>query len=248
MLETEKLRKTYGRVVALAGLDLTVRSGEIVGLLGPNGAGKTTALRMIAAILTPTSGRARVCGHDVQECSARAKRNMGFLSGDTALYKRLTPREIMVFFGRLHGMASGLIEERSRMLIDRLDMAPFADRRCGTLSAGQQQRANIARALLHDPAVLIMDEPTTALDIVSGQFILENLLQARDEGKAILFSTHEMEEARRLCDRVFLLHKGEIGSSGTLEELREETGLSDLGDIFLEVVTPKTPPPGEPLK
>ncbi len=235
-LVTEGLRKEYAELVAVSGLSMQVHPGEIVGLLGPNGAGKTTALRMIASILTPTSGTATVCGFDTCREPLEAKRRLGFLSGDTALYKRLTPRELLRYFGRLHEMSDSEITKRSEELFEQLDMSSFADRHCGKLSSGQQQKANIARTLLHNPDVLILDEPTNALDIVTGRFMRETLQAAKRNGKAILFSTHHMDTAEYLCDRLFLLHKGEVRASGTLEEVYEHTGKSNLTEGFLELI------------
>jgi sodium transport system ATP-binding protein len=235
-LLAEGLRKEYGDVVALKELNLAVHPGEVVGLLGPNGAGKTTALRMLAAILTPTAGRASVCGNDTRRKPLEAKKNLGFLSGDTALYKRLTPRELLFYFGRLHDMKDADIATRSDELIEQLGMGDFADRYCSTLSSGQQQKANIARTLLHDPPVLILDEPTTALDIVTGKFIMDAIQQAKADRRAILFSTHIMSEAEYLCDRIALIHQGEIRGQGTLDELREETGKANLTEIFLDFI------------
>ncbi len=220
----------------MSSLTLNVLPGEVVGLLGPNGAGKTTALRMMAAILTPTSGTARICGFDTCADPMQAKRNLGFLSGDTALYRRLTPREVLRYFGRLHEMKEHVIDERSEYLIDRLDMSRFADRNCETLSSGQQQKANIARTLLHDPPVMILDEPTNALDIITGRFILEAISAARAEQKAILFSTHNMGEAEYLCDRLILLHEGKARAEGTIEEIYELTGKKNLVDAFLSLI------------
>jgi sodium transport system ATP-binding protein len=236
LLEAAALRKEYPRVVALDHLDLEVRAGEVVGLLGPNGAGKTTALRMFASILTPTSGRAAVCGFDTSTDALKAKQQLGFLSGDTALYKRMSPRETLRYFGRLHDMEDALIESRSAALIERLDMGDFVDRHCETLSTGQQQKANIARTLVHDPPVLILDEPTVSLDIVTGSFILETIRRARAEGKAVLFSTHIMSEAEYLCDRIVVIHKGRVCAAGTRDELRARTGAVSLAEAFLQLV------------
>jgi len=236
LLTAAGLGKAYGSVNALRRFDLEVYPGEVVGLLGPNGAGKTTCLRLLAGILTPSEGHASICGFDTVADPLKVKQRLGFLSGDTALYKRLTPREILAFFGRLHELDEATIRERSIRLIADLDMSAFADRPCGTLSAGQQQKANIARTLLHDPPVLILDEPTTALDIVTGQFILDTVRKARAAGKAVLFSTHIMGEAEYLCDRIVLIHRGEVRAQGTLHELQAQTGLQALADIFLGLI------------
>src|SRR5262249_52295011 len=160
------------------------------GLLGPNGAGKTTVLRMLSGILTPDEGRVWTCGFDMQGHPLEAKRRIGFLSGDTQLYQRLTPREVLLYFGELFELSDAVRRQRAEELIKALEMNSFADRPCETLSAGQKQRANIARAFLHDPDVLILDEPTTALDILSGKFIVDSIREQRSVGKAVLFSTH----------------------------------------------------------
>lgn len=235
-LETRRLHKEYGGVVGVDELTFDVRPGEIVGLLGPNGAGKTTALRMIAAVLTPTSGTARVCGHDVIAEPMLAKRSLGFLSGATALYRRLTPREIMRYFGDLHEMNEPDLQRRMNELTESLGMQYYADRRCGVLSAGELQRANIARTLVHDPPLLVLDEPTTALDVISARFILQTIRRARDDGRAVLLSTHQMDEAELLCDRLVLLYKGQMRAVGTLDELRAATGRQTLTEVFLHFV------------
>lgn len=235
-LVAEAISKHYPGVQALKRLDLEVAPGEVVGLLGPNGAGKTTSLRILAGILTPTSGRASICGHDTAREPLLVKQRLGFLSGDTALYKRLSPREVLQFFGRLHAITEPVIRERSERLIEQLKMEDFADRPCGTLSSGQQQKANIARTLIHDPPVLILDEPTTALDVITGKFILDAITQARADGRAVLFSTHIMSEAEYLCDRIVLIHQGVVRAQGTLAELHELTGQSSLTDVFLHQI------------
>ncbi len=233
MIEAIQLTKRYDAVVAAEGVTFSVAPGEVVGLLGPNGAGKTTILRMLAGILTPSSGTARVAGFDAHTDGLALKRRLGFLSGDTALYQRLTPREILRYFGRLNDMTDKVIEERTQTLVRELRMEDFADRRCQGLSAGQRQKANIARAFLHNPPALILDEPTTALDIVTGSFLLEAIARARAAGKAVLFSTHIMGEAEYLCDRVLLIHGGRIIDSGTVPELCERSGTKTLTDAFL---------------
>jgi sodium transport system ATP-binding protein len=229
----EGLVKRFGPVAAVDGVSLTVSAGEVVGLLGPNGAGKTTTLRMLAGILTPDAGRVCVRGLDIHERPLDAKRRLGFLSGDTQLYQRLTTREVLRYFGRLYGMADALIETRTAQLVEDLEMGEFAGRPCGTLSSGQKQRANIARAFLHEPDLLVLDEPTVALDVISGQFIVESIRQQREAGRAILFSTHIMSEAEYLCDRILLLHRGHIIDEGVLDDLLARSGCRNLTDAFL---------------
>ena len=232
-LDAERLGKRFGEVTAVEDVSLQVAPGEIVGLLGPNGAGKTTTLRMLAGILSPDRGRVTVDGVDVHADPIAAKRRLGFLSGDTQLYQRLTPREMLAYFAELYEMPRPAAFARIATLVAELDMASFADRACGTLSSGQKQRANVARAFLHEPQLLILDEPTNALDVVSGQFIVEAIRRARDAGRAVLFSTHIMGEAEYLCDRIALIHRGRIVDSGPLPDLLARSGQRNLTDAFL---------------
>jgi sodium transport system ATP-binding protein len=233
VLVADGLARRFGDVQAVSEVTLSVRPGEVVGLLGPNGAGKTTTLRMLAGILTPDRGSVRVCGIDVHAQPLDAKRRLGFLSGDTHLYQRLTPVEVLTYFGTLYGLDRAGIAERIHTLVDELEMHSFKDRPCSTLSSGQKQRANIARAFLHDPDLLILDEPTTALDVISGQFVVEAIRRKRAQGKAVLFSTHIMSEAEYLCDRISLVHAGRIIDEGTLPELLARSGQRNLTDAFL---------------
>ena len=246
MLEAHNLVKRFGEVTAVEGVSLKVRCGEVVGLLGPNGAGKTTTLRILAGILTPTEGRVSVGDLDNREFPLETKRNIGFLSGDTQLYHRLTPREVLLYFGRLYQIEEHRLQQKVAQLIDELEMRSFASRPCGTLSSGQKQRANIARAFLHEPGVLILDEPTASLDVVSGQFIVEAIRRQRSVGRAILFSTHIMGEAEYLCDRIYLLHEGKVVDSGSLKELLDRSGCKNLTDAFLHHIQPESRRPSIP--
>jgi len=235
-LVAERLVKRFGAVAAVQQVSVSVASGEVVGLLGPNGAGKTTTLRMLAGILTPDEGRVLIGGTDIHEHPLEAKRRLGFLSGDTQLYQRLSTIEVLRYFGRLYGVAAGTLDARITQLVDELEMRDFAARPCSTLSTGQKQRANIARAFLHEPELLILDEPTAALDVVSGQFIVESIRRQRAAGRAVLFSTHIMSEAEYLCDRIVLLHEGRVIDEGTLEALLERSGSRNLTDAFLRQI------------
>jgi sodium transport system ATP-binding protein len=233
VLVADRLARRFNDVQAVGEVSVTVHAGEVVGLLGPNGAGKTTTLRMLAGILTPDRGTVRVCGIDVHAQPLAAKRRLGFLSGDTHLYQRLTPVEVLTYFGTLYGVDRDRIAARIDTLVGELEMGSFKDRPCSTLSSGQKQRANIARAFLHDPDLLILDEPTTALDVISGQFVVEAIRRKRAEGKAVLFSTHIMSEAEYLCDRIALVHAGHVIDQGTLPDLLARSGQKNLTDAFL---------------
>ncbi|MGJ5817304.1 ABC transporter ATP-binding protein [Paludibaculum fermentans] len=233
-MRAEGLTKSFGQVHAADGVSLSVSAGEVVGLLGPNGAGKTTILRMIAGILTPDAGEVFINGIDVARDPLATKCKIGFHSGDTQLYQRLNPREALEYFGRLYGMNERALHHRIDELVEQLEMSSFASRPCGTLSSGQKQRANIARAFLHEPDLLILDEPTNALDVVSGQFIVEAIRREKAAGRAVLFSTHIMGEAEYLCDRIALLHEGRIVDKGTVPELLERSGCPNLTDAFLK--------------
>ena len=232
-LAAERLTKHFDSVAAVEEVSLEVRSGEIVGLLGPNGAGKTTMLRMLAGILTPTSGGVTINGLDLHAHPLEAKQGIGFLSGDTQLYQRLTPREVLRYFGRLYGMADGALSRRIDQLVEELEITSFADRLCRTLSSGQKQRANIARAFLHQPGVLLLDEPTASLDVVSGRFLTEAIRRERASGRAVLVSTHIMSEAEYLCDRLYLLHDGRVADHGPLADILSRSASSNLTDAFL---------------
>ncbi len=227
------LGRSFGSVVALEALDLVVQPGEVVGLLGPNGAGKTTAMRMLATLLNPHRGRAWVAGHDVVAEPLEVRRRLGYLTGDTGLYGRLTPTEVLRYFGRLHGLEAAALEERIERLVELLGIGPYRERRCETLSTGQKQRVSIGRAVVHDPPVLVLDEPTSGLDILAARDILELFRGEADRGKAVVLSTHILAEVELICDRATIIHEGRVRAEGTLEELLERSGASTLGQGFL---------------
>jgi len=235
------LTKTYdngkkGRVEAVRGVSFEAEAGEIFGLLGPNGAGKTTTLRMLATILTPTSGTALIGGSDVIADPDGARRRLGFLSGDTGLYARLNAGEMVAYFGSLYGMDDDLIRERCESIRKRLDMDSFWNRRCAKLSTGQKQKVSIARTVVHDPPVLILDEPTAGLDVLASRNIVNFIRSAREEGKCIILSTHDMGEAERLCSRIGVIHGGSLAAIGTREELFDRFKATDLETVFLRAV------------
>ncbi|MCA9001236.1 MAG: ATP-binding cassette domain-containing protein [Planctomycetes bacterium] len=240
-IHAQGLVKTFhdperGRVEAVRNLDLDCRYGEIFGLLGPNGAGKTTTLRMLAGILVPSDGRAEIAGVDASEDPIGVRQRIGFLSGSTGLYPRLSGRETLTYFGRLHGMEEAALKARIEELIETFHLSEFVDGRCEGLSTGQRQRISIARAVVHDPSVLILDEPTTGLDIMAASDMIDFVESRRSSGRCVLFSTHILSEAERLCDRIGVVHHGRTLAVGTLEELRELTGMQFLEQIFKELV------------
>ncbi len=241
MIDVQALSKSFqdpkrGAVAAVDQLSFTANPGEIFGLLGSNGAGKTTTLRLLATILKPTGGTAVIAGHDVVRSASAVRRNMGFLSGDMGHYHRLSPRETLRLFAELNGMDSGRIAARVEELVSAFGMQAYADSRIDTFSTGMKQRLAIARTLVHDPSVLILDEPTSGLDVPTAQTIERFIMDARDAGKTVLLSTHSMEEAEYLCDRIAVLHGGKLQALGTIDELREKTGKHRLREVFLELV------------
>ena len=236
----EGLVKRFGPKTAVDGLSFSVASGEIYGLLGPNGAGKTTTLRVVAGLLAPTAGCARVAGADVSLDPLGVRRQLGFLTNTTGLYARLTGRELLFYFARLHGLAPDAAQARIRVLAEALKLAPFMGRRCETLSTGERQRLSIARAMLHDPAVLIFDEPTAGLDVLASRFLRAFVAAERARGKAVIFSTHYLAEAELLCDRIGLLHQGRLLAEGSPTALRAAAGdAPSLEEAFLRLVAPE---------
>lgn len=240
MIEARNLTKVFrdkkrGPVRAVEGVSFRCEPGRIYGLLGANGAGKTTTLRMLATLLAPTSGTAMVAGYDVSAQPEQARANLGFLSTATALYGRLTAREFVEYFGRLHGLGEEELHRRLEALFARLGMNEFRDRRCEKLSTGMKQKTSIARVLIHDPQVMIFDEPTLGLDVMAARTIVAFIRECRERGKTVIFSTHVMSEAEKLCDRIGIIHAGQLLEEGTLEELRARTGLRDLEEIFVRI-------------
>lgn len=241
MIRVQNIAKHFhdpkrGTVAAVDGISFEAHAGEIFGLLGSNGAGKTTALRMLATILRPTGGTAEVAGYDIVKSPADVRRQVGFLSGDMGHYHRLSPREVMTIFGELNGMSGERLKARVNQLIEQFGMSSYADSRVDTFSTGMKQRAAIARVLVHDPPVLILDEPTAGLDVPTAQIIENFILDAKSARKCVILSTHIMEEAEYLCDRIAVVHDGKIQAIGTMDELREETGKHRLREIFLELI------------
>jgi sodium transport system ATP-binding protein len=228
--------ESRGEVRAVDGIDFECRAGEIFGLLGANGAGKTTTLRMLATILAPTEGRATLMGYDAATEPEAVRRNLGFYSASTALYPRLTARETLEFFARINGVPSDRVTGRVTALVARFGLGEYADARVDRLSQGMKQKVSIARTVAHDPPVLIFDEPTVGLDVLNAIDMQKVIAELRAEGKAIIFSTHIMSEAEKLCDRIAIIHRGRIHACDTLAGLREATGHRYLEDIFVHYV------------
>ncbi|GIW70783.1 MAG: sodium ABC transporter ATP-binding protein [Planctomycetota bacterium] len=250
MIEVRELSKIYRagrgrRVVALERVSFTCRPGEVYGLLGPNGAGKTTALRVLATALAPSAGTAAIDGLDIAREPDAVRRRLGFLSATTGLYGRLTAREMVQYFGRLYGMSRAEVARRTAELFAALGMSGFADRRCDALSTGMKQKVGIARTLVHDPPVLILDEPTAGLDVLTARAIVELVRRCRAEGKCVLFSTHDMAEAQKLCDRIGILHRGRLWAEGTVAEILARAGTSELEEAFLRLTGAASEPAGE---
>ena len=238
MIEVHELTKRFpaprGReIVAVDRVSFAVMPGEVYGLLGPNGAGKTTTLRMILGLLAPTSGHAAIEGYRSDTAADEVKRRVGLVSATAGVYPWLSVRETLHYFADLYGVPPVVATRRVAELSDLLDMDPFLDRRSVTLSTGQRQRVNLARALVHDPPVMLLDEPTLGLDVIASQVVLEYVRRLRGFGKATIFTTHNLDEAERYCDRFGLLHLGSIQSEGTLDQLRAATGQATLVDMFL---------------
>lgn len=225
-----------GQVLAVQEIDFECRTAEIFGLLGANGAGKTTTLRMLSTILAPTSGTATIFGHDIVADPETVRKNIGFYSASTALYPRLTARETIEFFARINRYPADRVDDRVAFLIDRFGISRYADARIDRLSTGMKQKVSIARTVAHDPRLLIFDEPTVGLDVLNAIEMHEVIKEFRSHGKTILFSTHIMSEAEKLCDRIAIIHDGRILACDTLEKLREATGAHYLEDIFVHYV------------
>ena len=238
---TRHFRASGQTLVAVDDLSFAVKAGEVYGLLGPNGAGKTTTLRMILGLLQPTSGDAVVAGFHVARDPDEVKRRIGLVSASAGLYQWLTPREMLLFFADLYGVEPDRAELRLAELSQLLDINPFLDQRCATLSTGQKQRVTLARALMHDPPVMLLDEPTRGLDVVGTHVVFEYIAQLRSLGKAVVVSTHRLDEASHLCDRMGLLHRGRLRHEGTFAELQQVTGRETLFDMFLQLLGTPVP-------
>lgn len=242
MIQVENLRKSFrdlrrGLVHAVDGVSFTARPGEIFGLLGPNGAGKTTTMRILCTVLRPSGGTARVAGYDVATQPALVRQHIGFLSANTGIYDRMSAWELVEYFGRLYGLDGEQLRQRLETVFTTLHMNDFRDRLGAKMSTGMRQKVSIARAIVHDPPVLIFDEPTAGLDVLVGRAVLETIQELRALGKCILFSTHILREVERLCDRVAIVSHGRVQACGTLTELRQRYQQDDLEELFFKLVS-----------
>lgn len=242
MIEARNLTKLFrdkkrGEIRAADDISFRAEPGRIYGLLGANGAGKTTTLRVLATLLKPTSGSATVAGFDVEREPEKVRAHVGFLAASTALYGRLTAREMIAYFGRLNGLTDDVLRGRIKQLAEDLDMHDFLDRRCEKFSTGMKQKTSIARTLVHDPAVMIFDEPTLGLDVMTSRAIVKFVRDCRDRGKTVIYSTHIMSEVEKLCDDVGIIHDGRLLAAGSPSELRERYGEQDLEEVFVKVIS-----------
>ena len=233
-VRVDRLEKTLGPNKVLRGISFEARAGEIFGLLGPNGAGKTTTLRIICTLLAPDAGSVDVLGFNTRSAPEEVRRRIGVVTADIGVYPRLSARENITYFGELSGVHDGDLTKRTNAVIERLDMASFARQRAESLSSGQKQKVAIARAIVHDPDVLMFDEPTSNLDVLASKEIRDFMVESKVRGKCVIFSTHVLHDAERLCDRVTILHEGLLVASGSTAEVRG--GHRDLEDAFLELV------------
>jgi sodium transport system ATP-binding protein len=242
MIHVRELSKYYsdlrrGRFVALDCISFHARPGQIYGLLGPNGAGKTTILRILSTVLRPSSGSATINGSDVLTQPGDVRRQIGFISVNTAVYDRMTAWEMVEYFGRLHGIDRSELAARMEALFDRLKMNDIRDVLGSKMSTGMKQKVSVARALIHDPPVLIFDEATSGLDVLVARALLNTVAELRDRGKCIIFSTHIMREAEKLCDQIAIMHRGHILAEGSLDEVRDRHHQRDLEELFFQLIS-----------
>mgnify|MGYP005765088867 FL=1 len=237
MLTVENLTKKFKKVTAVDNVSFEVNPGEIIGLLGENGAGKTTTLRMLATMLKPTSGNAMIDGYNIIDNPNKIRERIGILfGGDVALYDRLTGRENMIYFAKLNGMSDLEADQAVNKITSELEMSDYIDRPVGKYSRGMKQKVSLARSIIHQPDVMLFDEPSTGLDVLSSKLIHDFILKCKKDNKAIVFSSHNMYETEKLCDRIIIIHKGKIVASGTIEQLKKDYQKDSLEDLFIECI------------
>jgi sodium transport system ATP-binding protein len=242
MIHVRKLTKSWpdlqhGEVVAVDSVSFDALPGQVFGLLGPNGAGKTTVLRMLATVLKPTSGQVTVNGFDLVDEAEQVRRQIGFVSTNTAIYDRMSGWEFVEFFGRLNGLPVELLHERMEILFDRFQMNSFRNVPGSRMSTGMKQKVSIARAMIHDPPILVFDEATSGLDILAAREVLDTVARLRDQGKCVLYSSHIMSEVKRICDRLAIMHRGAILAHGTLDDLARRYGDMELEELFFGLLS-----------
>ena len=236
MIKVTNLHKSFGKVKAVRGISFEVRDGEITGLLGPNGAGKTTTLRMLYSLLPPDEGQIRIDGLDPTKDAMAIKRTLGVVPDNRGLYTRMSARENVAYYGELHGMSRKDINSRIEELVETLDMSDFIDRRTEGFSQGQRVKVAIARAMVHKPQTVMMDEPSNGLDVMSTRALRRYILDLRNAGRSVILSTHIMQEVAALCDRIVIIANGQIAADGTADELLQKSGCDSLEDAFVRLI------------
>lgn len=236
MIQVQGLSKSFGKVKAVQNVSFFASDGQITGLLGPNGAGKSTTLRMLYTLLKPDSGSAQIDGFDVRQSPLEVQRRIGVLADARGLYPRLTSRENILYYGRLHGMQEEALEKQIHSLISLLDMQSIIDRQTGGFSTGEKLKVAIARILVHNPKNVLLDEPTNGLDVMSTRAMRQFILRLREEGKCVLFTSHIMQEVAALCDQIVIISNGEVSANGSPDDLRRQTNQENLEDAFVAVI------------
>lgn len=237
MLEVKNITKKFKDKLAVENVSFSLKEGEIVGLLGENGAGKTTTLRMISTMLKHTDGQVTVNGFDVNKEPDKVRAQIGILfGGEVGIYDRLSARENIKYFGSLYGISDNILDERINNFGKELDMMDYMDRKVGKFSRGMKQKVAIARSIIHEPPIMLFDEPSTGLDVTAARIVQDFILKCREEGKTILFSSHSIKEVEKLCDRVIIINKGKIVEEGTLEELKVKYNENDLEEVFVHII------------
>ena len=237
MLKVENLTKKFKKITAVDNISFEVNSGEIVGLLGENGAGKTTTLRMLATMLKPTAGNAAIDDYNIIDNPDKIREKIGILfGGDVALYDRLTGRENMIYFAKLNGLNDLEANQAVNKIANELEMNEYIDYPVGKYSRGMKQKVSLARSIIHQPDVMLFDEPSTGLDVLSSKLIHDFILKCKKDNKAIVFSSHNMYETEKLCDRIIIIHKGKVVASGTIEQLKKDYQKDNLEELFIECI------------
>lgn len=238
--QRKELNTTSSKSIAVDDISFTCQKGRVFSLLGPNGAGKTTTLRMISTIFKPSSGRIEIAGVDAVLNPREARKKIGFLTGSTGLYARLTPNEVIQYFADLYAIPKNEFEERKERLYNLLNMHDFQNKRIGKLSTGMKQKVSICRTMIHDPEVVVFDEPTSGLDVITAESIIQLINSCRDEGKTVIFSSHIMSEVDLLCDDLAIIHKGKLLFNGTMDSFRENMQSENLTSEFIRIVNSTT--------